>query len=169
MEVFEAICTRRSIRKFTWQLVPDEIIHELLVAAMYAPSAGNEQPWHFVIIRDRQTLDAIADFHPYAKMARQVPVAVLVCGDPSVQKYEGRWILDCAAATQNILLAAHGKELGAVWVGIYPETGRMSEMRKLLALPEGIMPVSLIPVGYPAEHPPRPERFDDLRIHYEQW
>lgn len=169
METLEAIHTRRSIRKYTSQPVSEKIINELLAAAMMAPSAGNQQPWHFVVIRVRQTLDAIAKFHPHGKMLKDAPVAILVCGDPSLEAYRGRWVLDCSAATQNILLAAHAKGLGAVWVGIYPEASRIDGMRGLLTLPEHIIPLSLIPLGYPAEHVPQPDRFNASRIHYDQW
>jgi nitroreductase len=169
METIEAIYTRRSIRKYTSRPVSEEIIHELLTAAMYAPSAGNQQPWHFVVIRDRQTLDAIPEFHPYANMLKNAPVAILVCGDPALEKYRGRWMLDCSAATQNILLAAHAKGLGTVWVGIYPDASRMDGMRNLLALPKHIIPLSLIPLGYPAEQVPQPKRFNASRIHYDKW
>jgi len=169
METIEAIYTRRSIREYTSQPVSEEVIHELLTAAMYAPSAGNQQPWHFVVIRDRRTLDAIPEFHPFANMLKNAPVAILVCGEPALEKYRERWMLDCSAATQNILLAAHAKGLGTVWVGIYPEAGRMDGMRNLLALPKHIIPLSLIPIGYPAEQIPQPKRFNTSRIHYDKW
>ena len=169
MEAIEAIHTRRSIRKYTSQPVSDALMNELLTAAMYAPSAGNAQPWHFVVIRERQTLDAIPIFHPHAKMMKYATVAVVVCGDTTVEKYRGRWVLDCSAATQNILLAAHAKGLGAVWVGLHPEPARVENMRRLLRLPENIIPLSLIPVGYPAEHPATVDRFNPSRIHRNQW
>jgi len=169
MEAFEAIYTRRSVRKYTSQPVSEELVQELLEAAMHAPSAGNEQPWHFVVIRDRQTLDAIPAFHPYAAMIRQTSVAILVCGEPALEKYNGRWMLDCSAATQNILLAARARGLGTVWVGIYPEAARMAGIRKLLSIPEDITPCSLIPVGYPAEEVPQPNRFNVSRVHYDKW
>ncbi len=169
MDAIEAIHTRRSIRKYTSQPVSDDIIRELLAAAMMAPSAGNAQPWHFVVIKERQTLDAIAAFHPYAKMLTNAPAAILICGDPTLEKYKGRWMLDCSAATQNLLLAAHAKGLGAVWIGIYPEANRIEPIQKLLTLPEHIIPVSLISIGYPAEQKPTPERFNAERIHYDHW
>jgi len=169
MDAIEAICTRRSIRKYTNQTVAEDVVKELLEAAMFAPSAGNEQPWHFVVIRDRQTLDAIPEFHPYAAMLRQVSVAIVVCGEPALEKYSGRWMLDCSAATQNILLAAHARGLGTVWVGIYPESARMDSMRKLLGLPEKILPMSLVPIGYAAEPARQPERFNADRVHLDKW
>jgi nitroreductase len=169
MDAFEAICTRRSVRKYTEQPVPEELVKELLLAAMHAPSAGNEQPWHFVVIKDRKTLDAIPGFHPYAAMTRQVSVAILVCGEPAQEKYSGRWMLDCSAATQNILLAARARGLGTVWVGIYPEAARIAGIRTLLSLPDDVIPLSLIPVGYPAEEVPRADRFNPSRVHFDKW
>jgi len=131
MEILEAIKTRRSIRKFTDKKVSKEDINTLKVskedintlleAAMQAPSAGNQQPWEFIVIDDRKILDVIPDFHPYSKMLKESPIAILVCGKIDATKYCGYWVQDCSAATQNILLAAHGVGLGAVWLGIYPK------------------------------------------------
>src|SRR5512142_911151 len=107
MDALEAILTRRSVRRYTPEPIAEELLHELLDAAMHAPSAGNEQPWHFVVVTDRETLAAIPRFHPYAVMLRQAPAAIVVCGDPTLEKYHGYWVQDCAAATENLLLAAH--------------------------------------------------------------
>jgi nitroreductase len=169
MDTIEAIHTRRSIRKYTNQPVSDDIIRELLAAAMMAPSSGNAQPWHFLVIKERKILDAIAAFHQHGKMLKHAPLAILICGDPTLEKYKDRWMLDCSAATQNLLLAAHAIGLGAVWVGIYPEVNRIEPMQKLLTLPEHIIPFSLISIGYPAEQKPTPERFKAERIHYDRW
>lgn len=169
MDAIEAIHNRRSIRKYTNQPISDDVIHELLAAAMMAPSSGNAQPWHFVVIKERKILDAIAEFHQHGKMLKHAPVAILICADPTLEKYKGRWMLDCSAATQNLLLAAHAKGLGAVWIGIYPGANRIEPMRELVTLPEHIIPCSLISIGYPAEQKPTPERFKPERIHYEQW
>lgn len=166
MDVIEAIFTRRSIRKFTKEHVPDELITDLIKAAMQAPSAGNQQPWHFVVISNRKILDTIPSFHPYADMLPQVSVAVVVCGDPTLEKHRGFWIEDCSAATQNLLLAAHAKGLGAVWVSLYPEMSRADGMRKLLKLPEQIIPLSLIPLGYPAEQIEHVDRYNPTRVHW---
>jgi len=168
MDTFEALLNRRSIRQYTQQAVSDEIVQTLLKAAMYAPSASNGQPWHFVTIRDRSTLDAIPNFHPHAAMVPQAQLAILVCGkvNPAIPAY---WLVDCAAATENLLLAAHASGLGAVWLGVAPRTDRMEGMRKLVPLPEGIEPFALIPIGYPAENKEQPDRFLPERIHNEHW
>lgn len=165
----EALLKRRSIRKYQDKEVPEEVIKELLNAAMVAPSAGNEQPWHFIVINKREILDAIPSIHPYSKMLEQAPVAILICGDESLEKHKGFWVQDCSAATENLLIAVESKGLGAVWLGVYPREDREIGLRKLLGIPEHITPFALIPVGYPAEKLPPPERYDQSRIRYNHW
>ena len=109
MDAIDALLTRRSIRKYTKEPVSDEAIKMLLEAAMAAPSAGDQQPWHFIVIRDRAILDEIPKLHPHAQMVKEAPVAIVVCGDERSVKYKDFWPQDCAAATQNLLLAAHAK------------------------------------------------------------
>jgi nitroreductase len=169
VDTIEAILSRRSIRRFTLQPVPEPGIRLLLQAAMSAPSAGNEQPWHFVVITDRRTLDEIPRFHPYAEMLKEASLAILVCGDVHLEKYRDHWVQDCSAATQNILLAAHAQGLGAVWVGIYPAEERVTRIRKLLGLPSHVVPLCLVPIGYPGEQIPRAERYDASRVHQNRW
>jgi nitroreductase len=165
----DTILTRRSIRKYTKKQVPDETVRELLKASMSAPSAGNEQTWEFLIIRDRKTLTDLQKVHPHSQMLDSASVAVLVCGDLKREVYSGFWVQDCSAATENLLLAAHAKGLGAVWLGIYPMQERVEGMKKLLMLPENIMPLALVPLGYPAEHKTTADRFDEARIRYNRW
>jgi nitroreductase len=165
MDALQAILTRRSIRQYTPEPVKIELVDELLHAAMSAPSAGNQQPWQFVIITERQKLDAIPVFHPHADMVRLASAAVLVCGDMRLEKNKGYWVQDCSAATQNLLLAAHAHGLGAVWVGIYPREERVQEFRKLLAIPEEVVPFALVPIGYPAEAKPPSNRYNPTRVH----
>jgi nitroreductase len=169
METLESIFTRRSIRKYTDRPVPEDLVTELLRAAMAAPSAGNEQAWQFIVIRDRALLDAIPKFHPYSAMLKHASVAILVCGDLTREKFKGYWVQDCSAATQNILLAATAKGLGAVWTAVYPLEDRVAGMRKLLNLPDHVIPLSLVPIGFPAEQPGRADRFDAERVHKDRW
>jgi len=169
MDVFEAILTRRSIRKYKKKQISDEILQNLLKAACSAPSAGNQQPWHFIIIDDRSILNVIHTFHPSAKMLMDADKAIVVCGDVYLEKFKGYWMIDCAAATENILLAAHGLGLGACWLGIYPRDGRVAGMRKLLHLPTHIIPFAVISLGYPAEEKQTEERYSISRIHYNKW
>jgi len=169
MDTLTAIHTRRSIRRYTDRAVPEETITRLLQAAMAAPSAGNEQPWQFFVITDRAILDAIPKFHPYSAMLKHASVAILVCGDLTREKHRGYWVQDCSAAAQNLLLAATAMGLGAVWTGVHPQEDRVDGMRKLLRLPEQVIPLALIPLGYPAEHPGSADRFDPGRIHRNGW
>ena len=138
MDALDAIHTRRSIRKFEERSVAKDLVEKLLAAAMQAPSARNQQPWQFVVIDDRATLDQIPAFMPNASMVAKAPMAILVCGDLGLEKSEGYWVVDCAAAVQNMLLAAHAVGLGAVWCGVYPRENRMASLKQLLGLPENI-------------------------------
>jgi nitroreductase len=169
MDALEAILSRRSIRRYTGQPVSGEQVEELLKAGMSAPSAGNQQPWQFIVITDRKLLAEIPRFHPYASMLPHAKVAILVCGDLQAEWFQGYWVQDCSAATENILIAAHAMGLGAVWLGIYPREERVKALQKLLNLPEHIVPLSLISIGYPAEKKPPADRFDPSRIHHNGW
>ena len=169
MEALEAILSRRSIRRYRSKPVPEKTVSELLRAAMSAPSANNLQPWHFVVVDDRAVLDAIQEFHPYSKMLSEAPLAILVCGDSRAEDKQSYMIQDCSAATQNLLLAAHAKDLGAVWLGIHPRQGRVEGCRKLFDLPDHILPLALIAVGHPAESKPRADRFDPSRVRRNRW
>ena len=170
MDALQALFSRRSIRKYRPAAVPDETLRTALEAAMSAPSAGNQQPWHFVIIDDRETLDRIPSIHPHSLMCREAPVAVLVCGDPTLEKHVGYWVQDCAAATENLLVAVHASGLGGVWVGVYPREDRVIGLRRLLNIPEQVIPFALVPIGHPAEpKPPRPDRYNQARIHKNTW
>ena len=168
MDAIEAILSRRSIRKYTSQKISDQVIKDLLEAAMSAPSANNEQPWHFIIINEHKILEDIPKFHPYSGMLREAPLAILVCVDLDAGS-EGFLVQDGSAATENILIAAHAKGLGAVWLGIYPLKERITGMRKLLAIPERILPLSLISIGYPAERIPRKNCYQPSRVHNNRW
>ena len=169
MELLEAIKTRRSIRQFYDRPVSEEHVMTIVEAAMLAPSAGNQQPWHFIIISDRAKLDAIPSFHPYSKMVLQAPVAILICGDPSGKPWPDFWVQDCSAATQNALLAARDLGLGTVWAGVYPAMDRMAGFRSLLAIPDHSLPFALIPVGWPTGAFQPVDRFKPELIHRERW
>lgn len=169
MELWEAIITRRSIRKFKSTPIPSELIEKLLRAGMQAPSARNKQPWHFVIVTERDLLDKISVVHPYAYMLKEAPLGILICGDKNLEITVEYIVQDCSAATQNMLLAAHDFGLGAVWLGIYPREPRIKALRKLLNLPENIIPISMIAVGYPDEIKSPEDRFKPDRVHYNKW
>jgi nitroreductase len=169
LDAMEAILTRKSIRKYSKKPIPDKTLKELLEAAMSAPSAGNEQPWHFIIINDPNNLNEIPSFHNHAQMLNEASLAILVCSDKHLEKHGEMWIQDCSAATENILIAVNAKGLGATWLGIYPREERINGMRKLLGIPEHITPFSLISIGYPAEQKPPANRYNASKIHHNKW
>ena len=169
MDTLEAIRTRRSVRRYEDRPVPEELVQKLLAAAMAAPSARNAQPWQFVVIDDRRMLAEIATINPNAQMARHAPLAILVCGDLSLELSPGYWVVDCAAAVENMLLAAHALGLGAVWTGVYPRQERMDGLRRLVKLPDNVIAHSLVVLGYPAEQPPPRDSYRAERIHRNGW
>lgn len=169
MEVLDAIFNRRSIRKYTPQHVSNDYIEILLKAGMFAPSAVNKQPWEFIVFRNQESMQRIVDVHPNASMLLHANVAILVCWDEHRQHDKGYGPVDCSAATQNILLAAHGLGLGAVWVGIYPRQQRMEAVQKVFNLPGHIHGFAIISLGFPAEHKAMPDRYDKSKIHLENW
>jgi nitroreductase len=169
VDTLEAIKTRRSVREYQDRAVPENVINQLLAAAMAAPSARNQQPWEFVVITDREILKQISGINPNAQMAAHAPVAILVCGNLALETAPGYWVVDCAAAIQNLLLCAHALGLGAVWTGTYPNEERMDGYTTLLDLPEQVIPHTLVVVGYPTQQPPPQDRFKPERIHYNGW
>ena len=169
MDVLEAIHTRRSIRAYQNKPVPEELIQKLLATAMQAPSARNQQPWQFVVIDNRATLAKIPPFMPNAAMAGNAPLAILVCGDLSLEKSPGYWMVDCAAAVENMLLAAHALGLGAVWCGVYPREARMDGLRQLIGLPKNVIAHSLVVLGYAAEQVPAEDRYRPERVRRNHW
>ena len=169
MGALTAIQTRRSVRTYTTRPVGDESVKALLAAGMAAPSAGNEQPWEFVVMRNPETLARIGGINKYAAFAENAPVGILTCVNTEREKFPGNGILDVSACTQNILLAAHATGLGAVWTGIYPEQDRIESFRRLAGIPETVIPLALVLVGYPRTVPEPVDRFDASRVHTEKW
>jgi nitroreductase len=167
--VIDAILKRRSIRRYSGAPVNKSDINLLLRSAMYAPSARNQQPWHFIVIDDRSLMTEIMSIHPYAGMLGDAELAILVCGDEDLELSSGYWPVDCAAATQNLLLAAHSLGLGAVWLGVYPRDERQKGIRQLFKLPPRVHPFSLISIGHPAEQKPIPDRYKEDRVRYNSW
>ncbi len=165
MDVFK----RRSIRKYTAQEVTREEIQELLDAAMSAPSAGNEQPWQFVVVTERRLLDLVPTVHPYADMIVAAPAAVIVCGDLNLDRFGGFWVQDCAAATENLLVHAAAMGLGAVWLGVHPLNDRVEGLRRIFSLPDHVVPLAVIPLGHPAESKTRARRYQESRVHWNGW
>jgi nitroreductase len=169
MDALTCIWTRRSVRKYEKREVTEESVKQIIEAGMMAPSAGNQQPWQFIVVTDAAILAKIPDVHPYAAMATEAPVSILVCGDVKLEKHKGFWVQDCSAAIQNMLLAAHALGLGSVWTGIYPREDRVEGFRKLFKLPPHIIPLALLPVGYPGQKTGQLDRFQAERIHKNKW
>lgn len=143
--------------------MPRELLERLLRAAMAAPSAKDEQAWRFVAVTDRESLRKVAAFHPGAEAAKQAAAGILVCHDPALEQIEGYWVQDHAAATQNIVLAAHAIGLGACWIGGHPIVAFEKGFREAFGLSESLVPMAFVALGYPAEVLPardtyRPER-----------
>jgi len=136
---------------------------------MAAPSAGNQQPWQFIVVRDPASRKKVSECSAYAHSAAEAPVAIVVCGDLSREKHQGYWMQDCAAAVENMLIEVTSQGLGAVWLGVFPRQDRVDYLRKYFNLPENIVPFAVIPVGYPAQELPPADRYDENRVHYERW
>ena len=162
--IIEAIFDRRSIRKYTEEKLTEEQIERLLKAGMYAPTARNSRAWHFYVIEKREQLDHLSEIHPYGKMLRYATSAILICGDNAIDDTLGYHAVNCAAATQNILLAAHEMRLGAVWLGVYPREQRMQEIASYLDVNAQHIPISLIALGNTTVEKERPERYEIEKI-----
>ena len=167
MELKEVLLKRRSVRKFTEESISDEMIGELLHAAMSGPSACNKKPWDFYVITNPQKLEELKVSSMFTKMSS--PLAVVVCGDLSRAlplKMAEYWIQDCSAATENILLRATDLGLGAVWCGIYPQKKAIEKVQKMLEIPKTQIPLNLIFIGHPAEEPEARDQYEEKRVHY---
>lgn len=169
MDALQAILTRRCVRSYTEQPVGADQVEVVLRAAMAAPSAGNQQPWCFVVVRDREQLRELAAREPHGGMVARAQLAVVVCADMRMVSHEGFWIQDCAAATQNLLLVAHALGLGAVWVGTYPREERVRGVAEVLGLPDQVVAFAVVPIGHPAEQPAPADRFDLGRVHDDRY
>jgi len=165
-ELIQTIFARRSIRKYTAEPVSAEDIETLLEAAMAAPSASNIKPYHFIVVTDRESLDALAEVHPHGKMLFEATLCVAVCGVPDESRY---WVQDCSAATENLLLAATALGLGAVWLGVHPKEERVAPVRRVLGIPETVVPLNLLSIGHPAEEKESRTQYNEERVHRGKW
>lgn len=170
-ETLDNIYSRRSVRAFTGEAVSREDLIKILKAGMAAPSAVNMQPWAFVVVTERKTLDELCGKLPYAKMLDKAGAAIVVCGLPDKDEVYSKkyWVMDCSAATENILLACHALGLGAVWTAVYPDATRVEDVRRILGIPENIVPLNVIPIGVPKEKGKPLDKFKEENIHWEKW
>jgi nitroreductase len=169
MDLQDALLNRRSIRKYKDQKISKDDLNSILKAAMYAPTAMNLQAWQFILIDDKNILIETIKSIPYAEMLKQSAAAILVCGDSAVEKNESWLIQNCSAAIQNILLSAHGLGIGSCWIAIHGMDDVYKNIKDQFGLPENIVPVSLISLGYPDETVITEERFNEEKIHYNKW
>lgn len=169
---WQQIMSRTSIRAYSDREVTSQQLDTLLRAAMAAPTARNQQPWQLVVVTDKAQLKALSEVMPSGKMAAHSQAVVVVCGDLGRAlpgDAAAYWIQDCSAATENLLLAAHSMGLGAVWCGVYPISERIAGVRRVLQLPDSIMPLNMIPIGWPAEHPQPKDKWMPEKVHYNRY
>jgi nitroreductase len=170
-ETINALLHRRSIREYNDTEVKKELLNVILLAAMHAPSFENRQPWHFIVVTDDLMLSYLRD-NLLENIKINSRAVIIVCGDTNRDNNKGWWIQDCAAATQNILLAVHSLELAASWYGLHPIKHLKELLKKVLHLPKNIQPFSLITIGYPKDKISNnwiPSRFDKNKVHYNRW
>ncbi len=172
-DALTVIARRTSVRRYEQKDVPDEAVEKLLRAAMAAPTAVNLQPWEFIVVRDKETLAKLAAANRFGGMIATAPLAIVVCGD-TLQEARGEpnkwWMLDCSAATENLLLAATAQGLGAVWTAVYPHEDRIAAVREILSVPARFVPLCVVPVGFPADPTAKPkDKWKPEKIHKEKF
>ncbi len=165
--VIDNMLERVSVRQYSDKKVEQDKIDTILKAAMAAPSGMNRQPWEIIVVNDKEKLNAISNATPNARYSKDSQVTFIVCGDTKVS--DKLWMQDCCAVTENILLAAQALDLGAVWCMCYPKQENISEIQKIFKLPKNIVPLSIIPVGYPAEKQNAKQKFNPNKIHTNEW
>jgi nitroreductase len=165
----DAIFKRRSVRKYTEKPVEKEKIEKLLRAAMQAPTSGNQRPWEFLVVENKETLRQLSLTNPYSKLIANAPLAIVMLGNADFIKYPEHWEQDLAAATQNLLLEAVELSLGAVWVGVAPLPDDMAHIKSIFNFPDNIKPFAVVAIGYPDEEKKPVDRFEENRIHYENY
>lgn len=169
----EAIIERRSVRSYTNRAIPSETVKKLLSAGMSAPSANNDQPWHFIVVTDRIILERITAVQPYAGYLSGAACGIVVCGDirlKRVPQFKDFWVQDCSAAAENILIAAQAMGLGATWIGVYPVDEWVDGVRTIFMLPDSVIPLCVLSVGYPdRETGAARNRYDPAKVHIDRW
>jgi nitroreductase len=165
----DAILSRHSVRNFRKGEISRDALEGFVHAGLSAPSAMHSSPWHFVIVTQRDRLDGVSKIHPYAQMSLEASAGILVCGDPEKEVLDGFFDQNCAAATENILIAISAAGLGAVWVGVHPNESHEKNFSKYFNLPENIVPFAWIPIGFPKSPAKPDDRFDASRVHHNSW
>lgn len=172
-DALSVIHSRKSVRHYLDTPVSKQDLEVLVKAAMAAPTAMDRRPWAFVIITEKKVLSALADVLPSGKMLASAGAAVAVCGVPEKEILTGKmrefWVQDCSAATENLLLAVEAKKLGAVWIGIYPDDGRIKAVQATLGIPAEIIPLNVVSIGYPVGDEKPKDKYDPSAIHWNKW
>ena len=169
MDLFEAMLTRRSVRTFTEKPISAEILEKVFRAAMAAANSGGQQPWRFIVIDNPVLRDRIADLDIERGGYYKSPQLIVVCGDIGSMKWKMHWLADCAAALQNLLLAAHGLGLGAVWQELYPYHKRVAAIREMLGIPDTVYPMAVVSIGHPVDVPKPADRYDPRKVMSNRW
>ena len=169
--MFEVMHERKSVRNFTGAPVSKADLERILRAGMSAPTARNQQPWSFVAVTDRKTLDSLAVGLPYAKMLSKAGAAIIVCTQPAKAAGSSKdfAIIDASLAGENILLAVEALGLGAVWTAAYPDNDKMTHVRSVLGIPKDVIPLNVIPVGVPTGEDKPKDKYHKEMIHWEKW
>ena len=163
------IFKRHSVRKFRDEKVPDELIIQLLKAGMQAPSAGNFQPWEFIVVDKKEDKLAISKMHQFAKPAAGASHLIITLGNSNNSKFPQMIEQDLGACNENILLQATHERLGAVWLGFHPIEDRVLKLKEYLNIPDWCIPFSVICVGYPQKESNVKLRFDESKIHFDKY
>lgn len=165
----QEIFIRRSVRTYKDIPVEREKIDKLLRAAMQAPSAGNQQPWEFIVVQNKDLLNKLSGISPYSKMVTKAPLAIVLLANKNNMRFSENWQQDMGAATENLLLEAAHLGLGGVWLGVAPVEDRMNAVKKIFNLPENIFPFAVVPIGYPEAEQRFIDRYDASRVHYDKY
>ena len=163
------IFKRKSVRRYTEEVVPDEVIERLLKAGMQAPSACNAQPWEFIVVSKEEDKQAISEMHRFAKPARYASHLIITLGNLSESRVHGMIEQDLGACNENILLQATHEGLGAVWLGFHPIEDRVLKLKEYLNIPDYCIPFSVICVGWPAQKGDVKLRYDESKVHHDRY
>lgn len=174
MTAIEAIMTRTSVRHYTDQAISQDTIEIILRAAMAAPTAVNRQPWEFIVIESKESMRRLMSACPHAKMLDEASAAIVPCVNLSEvidgeTAERGFWIQDVSAATENLLIAAHALGIGAVWTGVYPDSTRVKAVQSQLNMPDSILPLAVVPMGYPAGEQQPKNKWNPAKVHHEAY
>lgn len=168
MDAIKAIMERRSVRSYTGEMIPKDDLQTIIKAGMAAPSAMDVRPWSFIIVKDKESLKQLSEL-PHTSMLESAGQAIVVCGVLNSEVAKAFWVQDCSAVTENILLAAHALNYGAVWTGVFPVEDKVTAVKEILKMPEDIIPLCVIPLGIEKDSSKPKDKFNPDLIHYDKW